>query len=78
MNYKFYFFSIILLTGIFVSTAYGEIIGPPEGVLRDTISGVKFLDAYFGDSSEKIEVGPGDKNVPLTLVFANIGNNDLV
>ena len=78
MNYKFYFFSIILLTGIFVSTAYGEIIGPPEGVLRDTISGVKFLDAYFGDSSEKIEVGPGDKNVPLTLVFANIGNNDIV
>ena len=78
MNYKFYFFSIILLGGISVSTAYGSTIGVPQGVLSDTISGVKFLDAYFGDSSEKIEVGPGDKNVPLTIVFANIGSNDIV
>ena len=78
MNYKFYFFTIVLLGGISVSAAYGATVGPPQGVLSDTISGVKFLDAYFGDSSEKIEVGPGDKNVPLTLVFANIGNNDIV
>lgn len=26
---------------------------------------VKFLDAYFGLSDEKIEVSPGDTNVPL-------------
>ena len=78
MNYKFYLFSIILLCGISVSTAYGEIVGPPQGILSDTISGVKFLDAYFGNSSEKIEVGPGDKNIPLTVVFANIGTNDIV
>ena len=78
MNYKFYFFSIILLGGISVSTAYGSTIGVPQGVLSDTISGVKFLDAYFGNSSEKIEVGPGDKNIPLTIVFANIGTNDIV
>ena len=78
MNYKFYFFTIVLLGGISVSAAYGATVGPPQGVLSDTISGVKFLDAYFGDSSEKIEVGPGDKNVPLTIVFANIGTNDIV
>ena len=78
MNYKFYFFTIVLLGGISVSAAYGATVGPPQGVLSDTISGVKFLDAYFGDSSEKIEVGPGDKNVPFTIVFANIGNNDIV
>ena len=78
MNYKFYFFTIVLLGGISVSAAYGTTVGPPQGVLSDTISGVKFLDAYFGDSSEKIEVGPGDKNVPLTIVFANIGTNDIV
>ena len=78
MNYKFYFFTIVLLGGISVSAAYGATVGPPQGVLSDTISGVKFLDAYFGDSSEKIEVGPGDKNVPFTIVFANIGSNDIV
>ena len=78
MNYKFYFFTIVLLGGISVSAAYGTTVGPPQGVLSDTISGVKFLDAYFGDSSEKIEVGPGDKNVPFTIVFANIGTNDIV
>ncbi len=78
MNYKFYFFTIVLLGGISVSAAYGTTVGPPQGVLSDTISGVKFLDAYFGDSSEKIEVGPGDKNVPFTIVFANIGSNDIV
>ena len=78
MNYKFYFFTIVLLGGISVSAAYGATVGAPQGVLSDTISGVKFLDAYFGDSSEKIEVGPGDKNVPLTIVFANIGTNDIV
>ena len=78
MNYKFYFFTIVLLGGISVSAAYGATVGPPQGVLSDTISGVKFLDAYFGDSSEKLEVGPGDKNVPFTIVFANIGSNDIV
>jgi len=78
MNYKFYFFTIVLLGGISVSAAYGATVGVPQGVLSDTISGVKFLDAYFGDSSEKIEVGPGDKNIPLTIVFANIGTNDIV
>ncbi|GIS96480.1 MAG: hypothetical protein CM1200mP23_2860 [Nitrososphaerota archaeon] len=26
----------------------------------------------------KIEVGPGDKNVPLTVSLANIGTNDIV
>ncbi|HEY7367587.1 MAG TPA: hypothetical protein VH562_03915, partial [Nitrosopumilaceae archaeon] len=32
---------------------------------------VKFLDAYFGTDKEKIEVNPGDKNVPFTIVIAN-------
>ena len=38
---------------------------------------VKFLDAYFGTDNEKIEVEPGDSNVPFTVVFANVGTQDI-
>ena len=38
---------------------------------------VKFLDAYFGTFDSKIEVAPGDSNVPLTVVFANVGTQDI-
>ena len=29
--------------------------------------GTEFLDAYFGMMGEKIEVNPGDQNIPLLL-----------
>ncbi len=38
---------------------------------------VKFLDAYFGTFEQKIEVEPGDSNVPFTVVFANVGTQDI-
>jgi len=38
---------------------------------------VKFLDAYFGTDKEKIEVNPGDNNVPFTIVLANVGTQDI-
>ncbi|BDQ30008.1 hypothetical protein NZNM25_16810 [Nitrosopumilus zosterae] len=38
---------------------------------------VKFLDAYFGTINEKIEVDSGDSNVPFTVVFANVGTQDI-
>ncbi|MEJ2259549.1 MAG: hypothetical protein P8X78_03405, partial [Nitrosopumilaceae archaeon] len=38
---------------------------------------VKFLDAYFGTLDEKIEAEPGDDNVPFTVVFANVGTQDI-
>ncbi|MFQ5497913.1 MAG: COG1361 S-layer family protein, partial [Nitrosopumilus sp.] len=38
---------------------------------------VKFLDAYFGTINEKLEVNPGDKNVPFTVVMANVGTQDI-
>jgi hypothetical protein len=38
---------------------------------------VKFLDAYFGTVDEKIEAEPGDDNVPFTVVFANVGTQDI-
>ena len=38
---------------------------------------VKFLDAYFGTPASKIEVEPGDSNVPFTIIFANVGTQDI-
>lgn len=38
---------------------------------------VKFLDAYFGTINKKIEVEGGDSNVPFTVVFANVGTQDI-
>ena len=38
---------------------------------------VKMLDAYFGTLDEKIEVEAGDSNVPFTVVFANVGTQDI-
>lgn len=38
---------------------------------------VKFLDAYFGTDKVKLEVNPGDKNVPFTIVLANVGTQDI-
>ena len=52
-------------------------VGCPEGVIRKSITSIKFLDAYFGTSSGKIEVGPGDKNVPFTISMTNVGTQDL-
>lgn len=38
---------------------------------------VKFLDAYFGTVDEKFEVDAGDRNVPFTVVMANVGTQDI-
>ena len=78
MNYKISFLLIIFLVGAFVFDAYGQTVGAPQGVINKNITGIKFLDAYFGTSTVKMEVGPDDKNVPLTVAMANIGNSDVV
>nr|AIF01657.1 hypothetical protein [uncultured marine thaumarchaeote KM3_14_C04]AIF06045.1 hypothetical protein [uncultured marine thaumarchaeote KM3_18_F10] len=72
-------FLLVLVCSIPVFHAYGQLDDkPPQGILRSGIVGVKLLDAYFGTSTEKMEVGPGDKNVPFTVEFANIGTTDIV
>ena len=60
-----------------IPIAFGTTVGVPEGVLRTSITSIKFLDAYFGTSSGKIEVAPGDRNVPFTISMANVGTQDL-
>ena len=38
---------------------------------------VKYLNAYFGIINEKFEVDSGNKNVPFTVVMANVGTQDI-
>ncbi len=72
-------FLLVLVCSIPVFHAYGQLTDkPPQGILRNEIVGVKFLDAYFGTSTERMEFGPGDKNVPFTVSFANISTADIV
>ena len=54
-----------------------EHIAPGVSPFEHAYTDIKFLDAYFGTSSGKIEVQPGDKNVPLTIVFSNVGSEDI-
>ena len=77
-------FVIVFLAFLMVSSltplSFGERLGPadaPLGVLRDFVISVKFLDAYFGTEGNKIEVAPGDKNVPFTVVMSNVGTQDI-
>ena len=70
---------LVLICSIPVFHAYGQLEDkPPQGILRDGIVGVKFLDAYFGTSTERMEFGPGDKNIPFTVALANISTADIV
>ena len=79
MSFPKFAFLLILVCSIPVFHAYGQLEDkPPQGILRSGIVGVKLLDAYFGTSTEKMEFGPGDKNVPFTIAFANISTTDIV
>ena len=61
------------ISDIFAQTSSGFGDSPFERDFGD----VKFLDAYFGTIDEKIEAEPGDDNVPFTVVFANVGTQDI-
>jgi len=79
MSFAKFALLLVLVCSIPVFHAYGQLADkPPQGVMREGIIGVKFLDAYFGTSTEKMEVGPGDKNIPFTVQFANISTADIV
>ena len=77
MKVLYVFLMMALVITPIIPIAFGSTVGVPEGVLRTSITSIKFLDAYFGTSSGKIEVAPGDKNVPFTISMANVGTQDL-
>ena len=78
-------FVIVFLAFLMVSSltplSFGDArLGPadaPQGVLRDNVISIKFLDAYFGTEGNKIEVAPGDKNVPFSVIMSNVGTQDI-
>ena len=57
--------------------SYAQSIPVGESPFDRSYGDVKFLDAYFGTEDQKIEVEPGDSNVPLTVVLANVGTHDI-
>jgi hypothetical protein len=70
--------TIFLLGQIIPSYAVSpEQLTPGVSPFEHAFTDIKFLDAYFGTSSGKIEVQPGDKNVPFTMVFSNVGSQDI-
>jgi hypothetical protein len=65
--------------------AYGQ-LGAGDSPFERNFGDVKFINAYFGTFGQKIEggtfdqkieVSPGDKNVPFTVVFSNVGSQDI-
>ena len=66
--------AVILLSQIPVLSAFAQNTDSP---FERSFGDVKFLDAYFGTEDEKMEIEPGDKNVPFTVVLANVGTQDI-
>ena len=66
--------SLIILVPVLDASAQ---LGKGDSPFERNFGDVKFLDAYFGTLNNKIEVTPGDKNVPFTVVFANVGSQDI-
>ncbi len=68
------------MTGQIILPSYAqspEQLQPGESPFEHEFVDVKFLDAYFGNLGQKIEVEPGDQNVPFTVVLSNVGSVDI-
>lgn len=67
---------IFLISQLFVIDAHAQFT-KSDSPFERKYADIKFLDAYFGTFEEKIEVEAGDENVPLTVVMANVGTQDI-
>lgn len=68
---------MILFVTLISEISTPDVEGATKSPFMHEFADVKFLDAYFGTSDEKIEVGPGDTNVPFTVILANVGTQDI-
>ena len=68
--------SLVIISQLALVNAYAQ-VGTGESPFERKFGDVKFLDAYFGVADEKFEVSPGDRNVPFTVVAANVGTQDI-
>ncbi len=65
-----------MITPLAISDVFAQ-VGAGESPFERKFGDVKFLDAYFGTEDEKMEVDPGDRNVPFTVIMANVGTQDI-
>ena len=80
INYKILFLlAILFLIPLITDNSFAQIKsgGFGQSPFEREFGDVKFLNAYFGTIDEKIEIDPGDENVPFTVVFANVGTQDI-
>ncbi len=72
-------FASLLLVPAIVDSSFAQITsgGFGDSPFERDFGDVKFLDAYFGTNDEKFEVSPGDKNIPFTVIMANVGTQDI-
>ena len=80
INYKILFLlTILFLIPLITDNSFAQIKsgGFGQSPFEREFGDVKFLNAYFGTIDEKIEIDPGDENVPFTVVFANVGTQDI-
>jgi hypothetical protein len=78
--YKVLVILSLLLAGYVIAPSYAqapENLAPEASPFEHGFTDVKLLDAYFGPAGQKIEVEPGDKNVPFTVVMSNVGTDDI-
>jgi hypothetical protein len=80
MNLKFLLLLLsFVLTPIIFEDSFAQITsgGFGNSPFERDFGDVKLLDAYFGTLDDKIEIDAGDSNVPFTVVFANVGTQDI-
>ena len=80
MNLKFLLLLFsFLLTPLIFEDSFAQITsgGFGNSPFERDFGDVKLLDAYFGTLDDKIEIEAGDSNVPFTVVFANVGTQDI-
>ncbi|TLY09417.1 MAG: hypothetical protein E6K83_00120 [Thaumarchaeota archaeon] len=80
MIYRAITLATLFLVGQFLIPGYAETpeLNPPgESPFEHGFVDIKFLNAYFGTLGQKIEVEPGNKNVPLTVVLSSSGTEDI-
>jgi hypothetical protein len=66
--------TLLVASQILLANAYAQSADSP---FERSFGDVKFLDAYFGTENQKMEIEPGDKNVPFTVILANVGTQDI-
>lgn len=64
----------VSLCGLAAGQGFG---GFGDSPFERDYSDMKYLDSYFGTFDSKVEVAPGDQNVPFTVVLANVGTQDI-